>query len=191
MLEKEMSLNKTLIVVICLIFFASFAKANSKKNIIQNLNNIQNLNFDFEQNINGKIETGNCTIEYPKKMNCKYNLSNKKKIISNGKSVVITTKSKSYYKYPIKKTPLNFILDKDFLIEEIKNLNERNIDDKFINFTIFKDNNEINLFFDKSKFNLIGWQTIDIYQNLNITYLSSIKKNQNIKKKLFELPPMN
>ena len=79
MLEKEMSLNKTLIVVICLIFFASFAKANSKKNIIQNLNNIQNLNFDFEQNINGKIETGNCTIEYPKKMNCKYNLSNKKK----------------------------------------------------------------------------------------------------------------
>ena len=171
-----MSLNKTLIVVICLIFFASFAKANSKKNIIQNLNNIQNLNFDFEQNINGKIETGNCTIEYPKKMNCKYNLSNKKKIISNGKSVVITTKSKSYYKYPIKKTPLNFILDKDFLIEEIKNLNERNIDDKFINFTIFKDNNEINLFFDKSKFNLIGWQTIDIYQNLNITYLSSIKK---------------
>ena len=83
------------------------------------------------------------------------------------------------------------ILDKDFLIEEIKNLNERNIDDKFINFTIFKDNNEINLFFDKSKFNLIGWQTIDIYQNLNITYLSSIKKNQNIKKKLFELPPMN
>ena len=191
MLEKEMSLNKTLIVVICLIFLTSFAKADSKKNIIQNLNDIQNLNFNFEQNINGKIETGNCTIEYPKKMNCKYNLSNKKKIISNGKSVVITTKSKSYYKYPIKKTPLNFILDKDFLIGEIKYLNERNIDDKFINFTIFKDNNEINLFFDKSKFNLIGWQTIDIYQNLNITYLSSIKKNQNIKKNLFELPPMN
>ena len=191
MLEKEMSLNKTLIVVICLIFLTSFAKADSKKNIIQNLNDIQNLNFNFEQNINGKIETGNCTIEYPKKMNCKYNLSNKKKIISNGKSVVITTKSKSYYNYPIKKTPLNFILDKDFLIGEIKYLNERNIDDKFINFTIFKDNNEINLFFDKSKFNLIGWQTIDIYQNLNITYLSSIKKNQNIKKNLFELPPMN
>ena len=76
-------------------------KLIQKKISFINLNNIQNLNFDFEQNINGKIETGNCIIEYPKKMNCKYNLSNKKKIISNGKSVVITTKSKSYYKYPI------------------------------------------------------------------------------------------
>ena len=37
-------------------------------------------------------------------------------------------------------------------------------------------NNEINVFFDNKTFNLIGWQTKDIYQNLNITYLSSIKK---------------
>ena len=28
--------------------------------------------------------------------------------------------------------------------------------------------------------NLIGWQTLDIYQNLSITYLNSIIKNQNI-----------
>ena len=43
-------------------------------------------------------------------------------------------------------------------------------------------------FFDKIKFDLIGWQTIDIYQNLNITYISSIQKNRILKKNLFKLP---
>jgi hypothetical protein len=31
-------------------------------------------------------------------------------------------------------------------------------------------------FFDKKDLNLIGWQTEDIYQNLSITFISSIKK---------------
>ena len=43
-----------------------------KENIINNLTNIKNLSFKFEQNINGKIETGNCIVEYPKKIFCKY-----------------------------------------------------------------------------------------------------------------------
>jgi len=32
-----------------------------------------------EQNINDKIENGKCTLSYPKKIYCKYNLSNQKK----------------------------------------------------------------------------------------------------------------
>ena len=163
----------------------------NKKNIIQNLINTQNLNFNFEQNINGKIESGNCTIEYPKKIFCKYNLSNKKVLVSNGKSLVIKTNNGSYYRYPIAKTPLDYILDKKFLVKEIKNLNERIIDDKFINFTIIKDENEINIFFDKNNYNLIGWQTLDAYQNLNIIYLSSIKRNEVLKKNIFKLPLAN
>ena len=46
--------------------------ANNKDKIIQNLKNTKNLNFEFEQNINGKIENGNWTIEYPKKIFCEY-----------------------------------------------------------------------------------------------------------------------
>ena len=83
------------------------------------------------------------------------------------------------------------LFSKDFLINEIENLNERIIDNKFVNFTILKDKNEINVFFDIKNFNLIGWQTLDIYQNLNITYLSSLKKNQNLNKNLFKLPVQN
>ena len=62
-----MCLNKKLILIVYFIFFKTFAYADFKENIINNLKNTQNMNFDFEQNINGKIEKGNCTIQYPKK----------------------------------------------------------------------------------------------------------------------------
>ncbi len=172
------------------IFFFSNVLANEKKNIIQNLEKIENLTFDFEQNINGKIENGNCTIQYPKKIFCKYNLGNKKILVSNGKSLVIKTLS-SYYIYPIEKTPLNLILDKKYVIKKIKNSNEIFIDDKFINFRFIENENDISIFFSQKNYNLIGWQTVDVYQNLSMTYLSSILKNTEIDKNIFNLPQQN
>ena len=174
-----------LIILVSLIVTKSFS--SEKDEVKRNLNQIDNLSFDFEQNINGKIEKGNCTIQYPKKIYCEYDLSNKKILVSNGNSLVIKSKT-SYYLYPIESTPLNLILDKEFLLEKISIMEERLIDDKFINYRFTEDNNEINIFFNKDDYNLIGWQTIDIYQNLNITYLSSIIKNQKLKKNLFKLP---
>ena len=66
------------LILFFLLFFLINSNANNKEKIITNLNNTQNLNFEFEQNINGKIEKGNCVIEYPKKIYCEYDLSNKK-----------------------------------------------------------------------------------------------------------------
>ena len=106
------------------------------------------------------------------------------------KDLVIKTKT-SYYLYPLEKTPLNLILDKKYLLEKIKILEEREIDDKYINFTFIEDDNEINIFFNKTNFNLIGWQTLDIYQNLSITFLSFIIKNQDLDKNIFNLPKQN
>ena len=168
----------------------SYSNAEIKDKIIQNLKNTNNLNFKFEQNINGKIENGNCTIKYPKKIYCKYDKNNNKILVSNGKSIVIKTNS-SFYIYPIEKTSLNLLLDKEYIINKIKSLNSRNIEDKFINFYFVQNENKINLFFDKRTFNLIGWQTLDVYQNLSITFLSSISKNKKIKKNLFQLPNRN
>ena len=177
--------------LILFIFFPLTESAASiKSNIIKNLQNINNISFDFEQNINGKIEYGNCIIEYPKKIFCKYNLKNKKVLVSNGNSLVIKTRS-SYYLYPLEKTFLNLILNKEFLITKISNLKERIIEDKFINYNFTENDNEINIFFDKKSFNLIGWQTLDIYQNLSVTYLNSIIKNKKIKKNQFQLPTQN
>ena len=175
-----------------LFFFFTTVEASTsiKKAIIQNLINTENITFKFEQNINGKIENGNCIIEYPKKIFCKYNQRNKKILVSNGKSLVIKTES-SYYLYPLNKTPLDLILDKDFLLKKVENLEERLIDDKFINYSFNENDNEINIFFDKKNYNLIGWQTLDIYQNLSITFLSFIIKNQNLDKNIFKLPKQN
>lgn len=114
----------------------------------------------------------------------------KKKLISNGRSLVIKS-TNNFYIYPLEKTPLNLILDKEFLLSKIKSLDQKIINNKYINFSFIDNENEINIFFDKDSYNLIGWQTIDIYQNLSITYLDSIKKNQEIKKNLFKLPSQN
>ena len=182
---------KKILVIFFIINFNNIASSSIKENIINNLINIDNLSFKFEQNINGKVEKGNCIIEYPKKIFCKYNILSNKILVSNGKSIVIKNDNGSYYRYGIKKTPFNYLLDKNFLINEIKNLNERIVDNKLINFTILKDKNEINIFFNKNNFDIIGWQTLDIYQNLNITYLYSLRKNQTIKKNIFKLPPID
>ena len=181
---------KKYFVLIFLFFLTNESLASIKNDIIKKLNFIENISFNFEQNINGKIENGICTIQYPKKIFCKYDLDNKKILVSNGKSLVVKTLS-SYYLYPLDKTPLNFILDKDFILKKIKSLNERIIEDKFINYKFNEKDNEINIFFDKKTFNLIGWQTLDIYQNLSITYLNSIVKNKEIKKNYFNLPTQN
>ena len=97
----------------------------------------------------------------------------------------------SYYRYPLDKTPLNFILDKNFLINKINLLEERIVDGSFINYTIIEKDIEINIFFDKKTYDLIGWQNTDVYQNFNITFISSIRKNRIISKNIFELPTEN
>ena len=177
-------------IIFFLLILNSYSNAEIKDGIIQNLRNTDNLDFKFEQNINGKIENGNCTIEYPKKIFCEYARSNNKVLVSNGKSLVIKTRT-SYYRYPLEKTPLNLILDKNFLINKILNIKERIIDEKLVNFTILEKDNEINIFFDRETYELIGWQNTDSYQNFNITYLSSIRKNRVLSKNLFKIPSQN
>ena len=183
---------KKIFLFILLFSFSSPAKANLKEKIIYNLKNTNNISFNFEQIINEKKEEGDCIIQYPKKIFCKYNNLNKKIMVSNGKSLVLKNiVNNQYYIYSLKRTPLNLILDKDFLINEIKKIKPRVIDNEYLNFTIIKNDLKINLFFNNKTLNLVGWQTEDIYQNLVITFMSKIKINNNINQKIFELPSMN
>ena len=178
-----------IVFLIFLISLSNEVSASNKDQIINKLKDTLNLNFDFEQNINGKIEFGSCTIQYPKKMFCAYNKKNKV-IVSNGKSLVIKSTS-SYYRYPLDKTPLNFILDKNVLLEKISELNEENINNSLIKFTIKEDNQSIEIFFDINDYNLIGWQTKDVYQNTAVTLLYSVKSNQIVDEKIFKTPIQN
>ena len=169
---------------------SSITQASDREKIIENLQKTENLSFKFEQNINGKIEYGYCTIQYPKKIFCNYIKNSNKTLVSNGKSLVIKTKS-SFYRYPLNKTSLNLILDKKFLIKKINNSGKKIIDNSYINYRIIENDIEINVFFDNKTHNLIGWQTKDIYQNINFTSLTSIEVNQEIEKNLFKLPSQN
>ena len=178
------------LIFLFLLFSIVEASASVKDKIIQNLETTKNLTFNFEQNVNGKTENGYCAISYPQKIFCKYNLKNNKVLVSDGKTIVIKTKS-SYYLYPLERTPLNLILNKEFLIKKIRNLDERILDNKFVNFKFFKEDFEVNIFFDYKTLDLIGWQTKDIYQNLSITFLDLVKKNQKLNNDLFVLPKQN
>ena len=168
------------------------ALTSMREDIISKMEITNNLSFNFIQTVGDKSENGKCILEYPKKIYCEYDDANKKIIVSNGKSLVIKTSNKgSYYIYPLDKTPLEYLLDKEYLISKIQMLEPRDIDDKYLNFKIFENNNEINIFFDKKSLNLIGWQTEDIYQNLSVTFISSVKINQKINEKKFMLPQNN
>ena len=93
------------------------ANASTNKEIANNFKKINTLKFKFTQKIdNNKIEKGECIILYPKKIFCSYDDIYNKILVSNGKSLVIKTKA-SYYRYPLEKTLLNFILDKCFAVK--------------------------------------------------------------------------
>ena len=95
---------------------------------------------------------------------------------------------KEYFLYPLKETPLELILNQKLLINKFNKLKAKLINEMYYNFNIENNGNKINIFFDKNSYDLIGWQTEDIYQNLVITYIYNIKKNKNIDEKLFNLP---
>ena len=184
-------MKKKIIIIFFYFFLIQSSSATLNEKIIFNLKKINNLAFNFKQTINNKSEIGNCIIKYPKKIFCSYANLNKKIMVSNGKSLVIKNKNiNQYYIYSLEKTPLALILDKKYLINQIKNLESRIIDKKYINFKILDNKYEINIFFDRENLNLIGWQTEDIYQNLVITFISDVKLNQNLDNDIFKLPKM-
>ena len=180
---------KKYIILLFIFFFNINAHSSSNQKIINHLENINSLQFKFTQRIdNNNIEKGECVILYPKRILCKYYDIYNKILVSNGKSLVINSdKIKNYFRYPLDKTPLNFILDKKFLISKI---NEAEDDEKYPFYYVFNfgyENNLIKVFFDKESLDLIGWETKDIYQNLIQTFLSDININVDVEEQIFSI----
>ena len=172
--------------------FYNLSQASIKEKIILKLKQTNNLSFNFKQTIDEKNENGNCIVKYPKKIYCEYNNLNKKIIVSNGRSLLIKNQnSKTFYLYPLNKTPFEFLLDKNYLIKKINALEYRDVGNKYLNFKITEKDNEINIFFDKKTFVLTGWQIEDIYQNLSITFISSVAINTKINENIFILPKLD
>jgi len=101
--------------------------------------------------------------------------------------LILVNKNNQYYRYQLDKTPLNLILDKKFIISKLHELKEDINYPFYYVFNLDYKNNLIKVFFDKDNLNLIGWETIDIYQNVVQTFISDIEKNIMIEKKIFNL----
>ncbi len=164
--------------------------ANEKSRIVTQLNNLNSLEFAFEQVVNNKTEKGSCLLEFPGKLKCDYFDDKKKELIINNKRLAITQKryNKTYY-YPISKSPFLNILYKDKLLEIVRS-GEIELSDQIIKL-VYLNNNEITVFFDKKTLDLKGWQITDQYNN-NINFsLNIVAKNDVFKKGTFKIPEIN
>ena len=184
-----MLFKKNLAVIIFIVFsFNLFA--DEKNQIIANLNNLDSLEFTFNQLINEKIEKGSCLLEFPGKLKCEYFDSKRKEIVINNKKMAITQKKyNKTYLYPMSKSPFLNILYKDKLLEIVKT-GDLELTDNIIKL-IYLDENIITIFFDRKTLDLRGWEIIDQYNN-NINFsLNIISKNNVYKKETFKIPIIN
>ena len=172
------------------LFSASVSLADLQKNLINKLTATKTLSFDFKQKISDKEEMGNCFIKYPLLMKCNYQNLKQKTVISNGKTVaVIKKKYKKIYYYPIKATPLFFILKKEKIINLIRKNKPTKINSSLIEFEfIDKKTNRIKILFDKNSLEFKGWKTKDAYSN-NVSFIiNNLKTNNQIIDDFFKIP---
>ena len=177
-------------VIIFYLFSSTITNADFQKNLIEKLISTKTLSFDFKQKIAEKEEVGNCFIKYPLLMKCNYKNSKQKILISNGKTVaIIKKKYKKIYYYPLKSTPLFTILQKEKIINLIKNSAPTKIDSKIIEFEfIDKKLNKLKILFDKNTLELNGWETKDAYSN-NVSFkIMNLITNNQIIDDFFKIP---
>ena len=176
--------------VLLFISFSFSLSANQKDQIITQLNNLNSLEFTFDQLVNEKLEKGSCLLEFPGKLKCEYFDNKQKELVINNKRLAITQKkyNKTYH-YPISKSPFLNILYKDKLLEIIKS-GKLELTDEIIKL-IYLNENGITVFFDKKTLNLRGWKITDQYNN-NINFsLNIVSKNDDFKKGTFKIPDIN
>ena len=168
----------------------SISPADIKSNLINKLTETKTLTFSFKQKISDKEEMGNCFIKYPLLMKCNYQNLKQKIIISNGKTVaIIKKKYKKIYYYPLKSTPLFFILEKEQIINLIRKYQPTEINTDLIKFEfIDKKENKIKILFDKNSLELKGWETTDAYSNDVSFIINNLIINNQIVDDFFKIP---
>ncbi len=163
--------------------------ANDKQKIIDNINEIETMKFNFNQIVHDKEETGKCFVKRPHFLKCIYEDKNQKQLIVNRNNLIIHhARYNKSYSYPTKTSFFLDILDgKKFenlilagSISQKKNYFE----------IVYSDNNkgEIMFFFDLNNYNLKGWEVMNLNSGKTTFILYDLIKNPKINKKLFQIP---
>jgi outer membrane lipoprotein-sorting protein len=174
--------------LICL--FTQNVFADEKFLVIDKLKTINSLSFEFEQIANDKTETGKCILVFDNKLKCNYFDDKQKEILVNGKTLVVIQKkyNKIYY-YPLSKSLFSNILNKENLINFIKQAN-LTLDDN-INLFVLNESNKIVILFNKKNYNLLGWKVEDNSQNIINFSIKITNINKNYDYNIFTIPQIN
>jgi len=189
-------LNKKSIITLLILIFSintTSLMANTKLEIVNNLNSIETLKFEFIQISFEKKEDGICFLKRPHFLKCIYNNNkNQKELIINRTNLVIHHKryNKTYY-YPVSSSYFLEILNKkkfaNIILEGSLNSNGEIFEVKHLG----KKKGEITFFFNKKNLDLSGWEIIDINGNHTNFQIKNLNKNQNLEKKIFNIPAIN
>ena len=80
--------------------------ADEKDQIVNQLNNLNSLEFTFDQVVNDKTEKGSCLLEFPGKLKCDYFDDKKKELIINKKKLIKIMNAIRIFRNKIYKTSL-------------------------------------------------------------------------------------
>ena len=179
------------VIFFCLFLIFTHSSVNEKSKIINNLKNIDNIQFKFTQKTNENIEKGKCILAFPGKLKCDYIDKIEKELIVNKKMMAITQKryGKTLF-YPLSKSTFINILDKNELIKIITE-SDTTTNNYFNVIFINEEKFKTIIRFNKKDFFLAGWTSIDQYNNKVIFKIDITSINQMIDNKIFILPDRN
>jgi len=185
---------KLLVKFIIILFYSSTLLANITDEIIKKLDETNNISFEFEQISNNENEKGECLLVFPGKLKCIYNSEDGKEILVTNKSLyVIKHKFQRTYRYPIKNSAFNIILNKKKILENLKMVDPSNIKETTNKYFYEIQANEgiyLKIFFGKENKMLKGWETISYNQEPVIFNILNPVINSEFKEK-FILPNYN
>ena len=133
-----------------------------------------------------------CYLKRPYYLRCSYNDKKQKNIIINKRTLVILHKryNKSYF-YPASKSYFDEILDKKKFVNLVR-LGELKLNKNEIELIFYtEEKGEIIFYFDKIKFDLLGWKVKDINNNSTNFKITDLIKNEEFNLKIFRIPSMN
>jgi len=185
---------KLLVKFIIILFYSNTLLANITDEIIKKLDETNNITFEFEQISNNQNESGKCVLVFPGRLRCIYNSEDGKEIIVNKKSLyIIKHKFKKFYRYPIKNSAFNIIIDKKKILKNLKVINSYNIKETPNEYFYEIQAGEgiyVKIFFGKKNKILKGWETISYNQEPVIFNILKPIINNELKEK-FILPNYN
>ena len=178
---------KLLVKFIIILFYSNTLLANVTDEIVKKLDETNNISFEFEQITNNQNESGKCLLVFPGKLRCIYNSKDGKEILVTNKSLyIIKHKFKRSYRYPIKNSAFNIILNKKKMLENLKMIDHSNIKETADKYFYQIEANEgiyVKIFFGKKNKMLRGWETISynqepvIFNIFNPVINSEVKEN--------------